>query len=496
MNLSFSKTLAAKAHVAVLVIAAAVPSARAGDICVAEKLAAASGWHLNWVVQLPFDTDRTQLESLSIGDGLVVATSGDGRVHAYRESPAPLPGTLAWSQRIGHAADPGLPAQVGPSLVLATRGRNLYSFDRETGDRLWADHLGRMPNAPAVEGDNWVYVPFGPLRVLRLTAYPTGRTRAMLQAAARATDDAVAAENAKLARRRAALEDHAPLLVEAGTARAKAIHRLAPYSVGWIGEEGMLVTLNDLENGWRRHELRLGSLAAGDLVHRNGSIWVALSSGDVIRVDSDPAEGLSVAWRAALPAMPTSQLLIDGDTLLVSLGEWGIEARSASSGDLLWSHDQPVHLLSAGGGMAWWFDAARRLVLTDLADGHTLTTLQPGRFQMPITNTVSDHLYLATTNGVVASLAPTAPSAAPLQAAPEEVPAAAEQPVVPAPAANDDPFGGSSDDPFGTGSPADEPGEMNDSDDNPFGGDDPFGTPPAAADDPFTFAPRNTREPA
>ena len=493
MNLSFSKTLAAKAHVALLFLATSAPFAHGGDICVAEDLAAASGWHLNWVVQVPFDTDRTELESLGIGDGMVVATSGDGRVHAYRESPATLPGTLAWSQRIGHATEPGFTAQIGPSLVLTTRGRNLYSFDRETGDRLWADHLGRMPNAPAVEGDNWVYVPFGPLRVLRLTAYPTGRTTSMIKAASLAAADAEAAEVAKLGRRRAALEDHAPLLLEAGTERAKTIHRLAPYSISWIGEEGMLVTLNDLENGWRRHELRLGSLASGDLLHRDGSIWLALSSGDVIRVDSDPAEGLSVVWRAALPSLPSGQLLLDGDTLLVSLGEWGLEARSASTGDLLWKRDQPVHLLSAGGGMAWWFDAARRLVLCDLRDGHTLATLNPGRFQMPITNTTSDRLYLATSNGVIASLAPTAATTSPVEAA-EDVPATTEEPSQPTPAGPGDPFG-ADDDPFGAGSSDDEPAEMNESDSNPFGGDDPFGTP-AAEDDPFTFSPRGRRSPA
>ena len=61
MNLSFSKILGPRTRLVALMLATITPSARGGDICVAERLAAASGWHLNWVVQLPFDTDRTRL---------------------------------------------------------------------------------------------------------------------------------------------------------------------------------------------------------------------------------------------------------------------------------------------------------------------------------------------------------------------------------------------------------------------------------------------------
>lgn len=495
MNLSFAKILGGHARLAALVLATVASSARGGDICVAEKLAAASGWHLNWVVQLPFDTDRTRLESLSISDELVVATTGDGRVHAYHEGVAPLAGTLSWSQRIGHATDPGMPAEIGPSLVLATRGRNVYGFDRASGDRLWADRLGRLPNAPAVEGDNWVYVPYGPLRVLRITAYPTGRPTSMIREASRSGGDAAALEAAKLGRERARLEAKEPLLVEAGVSLAKSIHRLEPFSIGWIGEEGMLVTLNDLENGWRRHELRLGSQAAGNLVHRDGAIWMALSSGDLIRVDSDPSSGLDVGWRVPLPKLPSGDLMIDGDTLLVSLGTWGLEARSATTGDLLWTRDQPARLLSAGGGTAWCFDPVGRLALIDLADGQTRARLQPGRFQMPITNTVTDRLYLATHDGVVASFAPVAETltvqpveeARPADAGgdvdEEARPAGTESP------ATDNPFG---DDPFGSDP---EPSDMDDSGSDPFS-DDPFSTPPAAEDDPFTALPRRGRSPA
>ena len=479
MNLSFSKTLGKKAHVAALVLAALASSARGGDYGVAEKLAAASGWHLNWVAQLPFDTDRSKLETLTITDDLVVATSGDGRIHAYHEGASPLAGTLSWSERIGHATDPGQPADIGPSLVLATRGKNVYAFDRTTGERLWADHLGRMPNAAAVEGDNWVYVPFGPLRVLRLTAYPTGRPTSMIKAAALKPSTPEEAELDKLARRRAGLESHAPLLLEAGTTRATSIHRLAPYSVAWIGEEGMLVALSDLENGWKRHELRLGSPPVGDLLQRDEAIWLALSSGDVIRVNSDPASGLSVAWRVAVPSIPDGNLLVDGDTLLISLGEWGLEARSATTGDLLWQRDTPAHLLTAASGMAWCFDRVGRLQLIDLSDGHTLTTLSPGRFQKPIVNKITGRLYLATHDGVVASLAPAAVVATETA---EPVPAPAESPAPAAPGdGNDDPFG---------------PADMDDSD--PFGNDpdeDPFRAP-ADADDPFTFVPAARRSPA
>ena len=257
----------------------------------------------------------------------------------------------------------------------------------------------------------------------------------------------------------------------------------------------MLVTLNDLDNGWRRHELRLGSQASGDLVHRDGAIWMALSSGDLIRVDSDPSAGLTVGWRVALPKLPSGALMIDGDTLLVSLGTWGIEARSATTGDLLWSRDQPAQLLAAGGGTAWCFDPVGRLVLIDLADGRSLATLQPGRFQMPITNTVTDRLYLATHNGVVASLAPTAITAEEVPAPQQPEPAAVVDNIDPQPD-DDDPFKAPADqdDPFAT-PPSEMDAPRSEDPSSEPASDDPFG-PASSEDDPFTSLPRSHRSPA
>jgi hypothetical protein len=419
MNLSFLKTLQAHACLLTVFTAALSTSLEAGDICVAENVAAASGWHLNWVVQLPFDSDRTQLEAVSISDELVVATTGDGRVHAYHEGISPLAGTLSWSDRIDNADEPGLPADIGRSLVVVTRGSNVYGFDRSTGDPLWREQLGRMPHAPAVEGDNWVYTPYGSLRILRLSAYPNKPPTAMRQA----MEEDPTRKSGFL---RASLEDQSPLLLDAGTSFAKAIHRLSPYSVGWIGGEGTLYTLNDLENGWKRHELRLGSIASGDFIHRDNAIWMALSSGDLIGVLSDPSAGLSVTWRAPLAKQPSGGLLVDGETLLASMGTWGLEGRSAANGELIWSRDrEAVSLLAAGGGMAWTFSVPGRLELIDLADGSVACSLHPGRYRFVITNTVTNRLYLATHDGVIASLSPPVESVA--VPAVDETPAATNE---------------------------------------------------------------------
>ena len=74
----------------------------AGD----ELVAARAGLSREWVVQIPFDSAGWRIEHVSIGDGLVVAVSGDGGVHAVQTSPATAgsPAPAACSGRSAWAA--------------------------------------------------------------------------------------------------------------------------------------------------------------------------------------------------------------------------------------------------------------------------------------------------------------------------------------------------------------------------------------------------------
>ena len=122
-----------------------------------------------WIVQVPYVANGSTLGEVVIGDGLVVAQTTDGTVHAIQSAPfggsaaqpagMALPGSLLWSQRVGAADGPVIPAGIGADLVMVSRGRDLQALERATGMPRWHRSLGHDASAgPAVIGD-WVYAP-------------------------------------------------------------------------------------------------------------------------------------------------------------------------------------------------------------------------------------------------------------------------------------------------------------------------------------------------
>ena len=102
---------------------------RAGD-CLSGTLADEftadrMGLAREWIIQIPSLAPGRTLENVVAGDGLVVAGTSDGLVHAIQATPsqaapgtgAPLPGTLLWSRSVGRAGGHFEQAGIGAELV-------------------------------------------------------------------------------------------------------------------------------------------------------------------------------------------------------------------------------------------------------------------------------------------------------------------------------------------------------------------------------------------
>jgi hypothetical protein len=406
-----------------------------------EFTARAAGLERQWIRQIPSGVGSWRLERVTVGDGLVVAQTGDGGVHAIqaaREEGGLPPGTLLWSQQLGAGGGPAAAAGIGPQVVTVAHDLAISAIERRTGAIAWEQQLGQLPGAAAVPAGDWVYASVPNEGVLRLpvnpwrsatTPTPTPATKPAAGRGKPAVAPAVLTESLD------------PKTINAGGATAFAPVPLAD-GIAWSTTDGTLIALERTKQGWMRHELPLGQALAAQPVARGrtlfvttgpvGAPWPAtltrIELADPLAKDK-PRPGLAIAWRVALPDHPEGSPIIAGDAVVVGLGPSGIAGFSATTGDLLWQTAFVGRLVAAGGDRVWCVDETGRLSGLDLASGIRRARLCLAGLSLPVVNTSSDAVVLAAPGGVVISFAPVA------QPAPADTPQRGGEPasVLPGP---------------------------------------------------------------
>lgn len=374
----------------------------AGD----ELVAARMGLAREWVVQVPFDSAGWRLEHVTVGSELVVAASGDGGVHAVQATSVaggPRAGSVLWSQRVGRPGGPVQAPGVGPRLVTVGRDLDVFAFDARSGAQAWHRHPGGPPSAAAITVDEWAYAPLSAGGVVRYAVDPWAAPQ---KAPAPAAADDRPARRPPEAQKRPA--PSLPLTLDSG-GRVESAPFAYDGGVGWITETGALVAIVPVSTGWKRVGFDLGSAASGAAVVRDRSIVVATLRGDLARIadtGADDVRNLDAVWHTVLDGAPEGGPLVAGDTVIVSLGDEGLRAFATDTGSPRWTSPVTGRLVATAGGRAWCLDRVGRLVGVDLATGEPAAWMCLGEFTLPVVNTLTERLVLASPDGLVVSLAP------------------------------------------------------------------------------------------
>lgn len=380
----------------------------AGD----ELAAARAGLDREWIVQVPVDSASSRLEHVTIGEGLVVAVSGDGGVHAIRtgtpSAGTPWPGSVLWSRNVGRPRGAIEAAGIGGGIVTVASDLGLEAFDAATGETAWTRGFGTPPAAAAVPVDRWVYAPLTTGGVMRLPVNPHARLEvAEPKQAAKKGGAAKAGADRGDATPTEKLD---PIALDPGGRIAA-----APIAYGkgvlWTTDEGLIVVLVPTTMGWERMEFDLRTRASGPLVVRGDAIFTATVGGDLARIDREQkgVDGLRTGWHVPLPAAAAGGPFVSGDTVVVSLGPNGIAAYSAASGAPLWRTEAVGQIVAIAAGRVWMLDELGSLSALDLATGELDGRLCLGSFTVPVVNTTSERIVLASPRGLVVSLAPRRP---------------------------------------------------------------------------------------
>ena len=377
-----------------------------------------AGLSREWILQLPGMAPASSLAEVVVGDGLVVAQTSEGAVHAVQSAPfgdaapaagSPLPGSLLWSRQVGRSGGPILRAGIGADLVAVPHDRGLDGLERSTGLPRWHESFSQSAAAGAAVIGNWVYAPSAAGTVSRFAVHPLRHPAPTLANDANTSTKKAGDKPAKPAKRtRRRQESLEPIAINDGGSNTV---EFAPGQLAggllWCTSDGVLVSLQPTELEWRRLEFSLENPPAGPPAVRDRSIFASTTTGDLARIDLPTSmKEMQLVWHTVLPGPAFSGPFLSGDTIVVSLGDLGIAAYSAETGNQLWQSCLTGHILTIGGGRVWLIDELGKLSAFDLADGSPRERLCMGPFTMPIVNHASDRLLLASPSGMLVSLAP------------------------------------------------------------------------------------------
>ena len=410
----------------VVLTGAVVPPTTLGQSCLCgtaadELVAARLGLEREWVVQVPFDSAAWRLEHVVVGDSLVVAQGGDGGVAAISTKSVPgglRRGTIAWSHHLGSVTAPSEAAGIGPQLVTIARGRDLIALDAATGAPRWERSLRTVASASAVPSAGWVYAPLDAGGIQRFPEDPFAQPIAPAADGKPAVPPQEPATGPRPGESLATIEissngevDFPPLPFRSG--------------IAWCSADGRMAAIVRTPNASERLDFDLGGPAAGPPVVRDGDIFVVTKAGDIARLtlsprgltansgvmtmkdaDNKPVTVPYTGWHTVIDEVPEGGPLVGGDTVIVSLGPAGVAAFAAATGDLLWQEPAIGQPVAITGDQVWCLEATGFLVARDLATGARLGRLCLGCFTLPVVNTTSARLVLASPGGLVVSLAP------------------------------------------------------------------------------------------
>lgn len=370
-----------------------------------------AGLEIEWFVQIPFDASRSTLEHLGIDRDLVVAQAGDGNLVAVQagdpRAGTPAPGTILWKHPLDDHSGPFQSSAIGDDIVAVSHGDGIHAFERTTGRALWNSRFGLLADAGATVSGPWVYAPFGDGKIMRLPTNPH-RQSAAEDAEALAAAAAPAGKQAAGRKDRGGNsrpESLGPLSLDAG---GMVTQQPQPYDDGvlWCTDDGTLVVIERGETDWQRNEFYLDAQPAGRPRVHDGGIFVATAEGDLVRIDplDIAGGGLRLTWRAFLDARPEGGLFVDGERLVVSLGEDGIAVFSTKTGEQLGRTWRCGRIVAVAAGRIWLVDRVGRLVSLDLETGQVRDRFCLGGFTFPVANHSTDRLILASPAGTIVSL--------------------------------------------------------------------------------------------
>jgi outer membrane protein assembly factor BamB len=410
---------------------------------------------LGWRVYLPTDRRRDGIFSVQVVDnpgqrgqqvlvqtrsGVVIALDGETGVTQWR---ARIGNPYTVSNLLGYNSprDP----EAGHGSIFAINGIELYALDRVTGVIQWQFTLPHAPTAAPVADAERIYVTM----TGRLDAYelpreidttPAGaekRLEALPQRGPGPTAESVSTDQAKTA---SVLGSRAQGIqaVSAVSSIGQSVRSVGPLATlgarGQVASGGLqpqflweyladsrlelspLYTSNFIlvasyngvfyamtnQEGRHLYRLQAGPPLTAPLGQLGPVAYVASEDHSVYALDIDIGR---VLWRFAAGGPVKRRPLPTEKDVFVSSERAGLYRLDRQTGDTIWRNNDAERFVAANTKYVYAADQSGRLLILDLARGNLLTNFDAAReFVVPITNSLTDRIFLASNDGLLVCL--------------------------------------------------------------------------------------------
>jgi outer membrane protein assembly factor BamB len=386
----------------------AVPSGEALD-----RLNLVKSWH----TYVPTAGKRDGLLSVQVFDDQVLVQTRSGGVTAIRMED----GTIEWNVPVG------IPYRVAVFLgrnkdsVFAIHGTHLHALNRQTGALQWTFSLPYAASAPPVADDERLYLCLatGRFLVYELPKLPkmaaSAKTPADKKDSAPSTAvDLTAATGAtsQVDFTSAGVSGPAdtnwlnrgpqPRMLWAylGISRLEQAPLIAPETLLLAGADGtFFATSRDLRI--TKYRFKADAALAAPVGQYDETAYVASTEYDVYALDMLAGK---ITWRFVSGTPITRKPEVNDDDVYISPNRPNLARVDRLSGEKMWSNPKADRFLTANKKFVYALDASGQLLVLDRKHGTILSTLDTRDFVVPVTNELTDRLFLASNDGLLVCL--------------------------------------------------------------------------------------------
>jgi outer membrane protein assembly factor BamB len=338
---------------------------------------------LAWSSYVPTDGGRDGIYSVQVMGDQILVQMRSGILVALN----PDDGTQQWRNLIGTPYRVTQPPGHNARSVFILSGARVYALDRKNGALQWWFDPPMMPAAPPVADDERLYLPLG---TGRLFVYQLPRATEPGQRPAAAPAEYGTGESYVPANEPNLLWDYE---VEGRMEQAPLMWR----NLLVLADNNGTFFTNSKFNRMIEYRFQAEAALATPLAQHGGVAYVASREFNVFALDIEAGR---ILWRFTADRPILRKPMVTDEDVYISPVRAGLYRVNRQTGQEVWHTLEATLFLAHNKVFVYALDRQGQMLILDRATGRVLTRFDVNLFVFPVSNELTDRIFLAANNGL------------------------------------------------------------------------------------------------